>query len=1048
MFARTFCSLVAITIFAIATLVVGWLPALAVDIPVGEHVFTLPDGYEIEQIAGPDLVERPITIDFDEQGNMYAADSSGSNEPTAKQAENPTHRIVKLIDRDGDGRFDERTIFADKMMFPEGTMWLDGSLYVAAPPTIWKLTDTDGDGVADKREEWFKGKTLTGCANDLHGPYRGPDGWIYWCKGAFAEQTYDRPGRKPLVSRASHIFRCRPDGSKIEAVMTGGMDNPVDCVFTPDGERIFNTTFLVNPAGGMRDGIIHAIYGGVYGKDHDVLDGHPRTGDLMPVLDHLGPAAPAGLTIAESNGLGDDVRGDIFCCQFNRHKVSRHKLERDGASFKTIDSDFVVSSHIDFHPTDVVEDADGSLIVVDTGGWYKLCCPTSQFAKPDVLGGIYRVRKIGAEKVEDPRGTKIDFAKLHFDDLIELFDDARVVVRTRAQRELSAKGKDFVDSLRRAMHRRDASVSKRLGIVWTLNSMDSPEARLVVRTMVLDPDPTVAAAALHGISLWRDAPAKEHLLHTLKHWQPHVQRLAVECLGRIGEADAVPALLELADKTGNDRALEHAVIYALIEIGAVKETEKGLTSESSRIRKAALIALDQMDEAGGPDANLSPAVVAEALGSHDAALRQAAVDIMQRHSDWGPQLSDWLAQHAPDAKTADEQIETWAGLLGTLSDAESVQKIAADALGSESTSPKVKLAVAKAMRRFSGKQLPSTWLVAFESLLTSASATPELTAAVVDTARSLKASKTNPAIVTALLAFADRDGSTPSQQLAALAAAAEAHPVIADSVFNKLTAVLQPSQPVAERMLATECLTQANLSLDQRLKLIGVLKQVGPLEFDRLLSVFEGQTDRGLGTELVAALGDAEAFSSLRGERLKNVLSKFDGDVMTAAEPLMARLDAEVKEQRARLETLFAEMPKGDVRRGHAVFQSTKASCIACHAMGYLGANVGPDLTKIGQIRTDKDLLESILFPSASFVRSYEPVTVALTDGRSVSGLIRRDNGRELVVATGPNKEERIPRDEVEEITPSTVSIMPAGLEKQLSMQELADLIAFLKAAK
>ena len=93
------------------------------------------------------------------------------------------------------------------MMFPEGTMWLDGSLYVSAPPSIWKLTDTNGDGVADRRQEWLK-RTLTHCANDLHGPYAGPDGWIYWCKGAFADQTYQLPGKKPIrLERGPHLPR-------------------------------------------------------------------------------------------------------------------------------------------------------------------------------------------------------------------------------------------------------------------------------------------------------------------------------------------------------------------------------------------------------------------------------------------------------------------------------------------------------------------------------------------------------------------------------------------------------------------------------------------------------------------------------------------------------------------------------------------------------------------------------------------------------------------------------------------------------------------------
>src|SRR5580658_10214171 len=183
------------------------------DVSLNGHVFTLPDGFTIELVAGPPLVNRPITGAFDEQGRLYVADSSGSNDPVQKQLAERPHRILRLEDTDGDGRFDRHTVFADKMMFPEGTMWLDGSLYVAAAPSIWKLTDTTGKGVADRREEWFKGITLTGCANDLHGPYLGPDGWIYWCKGAFAKQTYERPGKKPFVTRASHVFRARPDGT-------------------------------------------------------------------------------------------------------------------------------------------------------------------------------------------------------------------------------------------------------------------------------------------------------------------------------------------------------------------------------------------------------------------------------------------------------------------------------------------------------------------------------------------------------------------------------------------------------------------------------------------------------------------------------------------------------------------------------------------------------------------------------------------------------------------------------------------------------------------
>src|SRR5437016_4828384 len=133
--------------------------AVAAEFKFPGQTLTVPDGFEVELAASPPLVDRPISGSFDEQGRLYLTDSSGSNEKPEKQLQEKPHRVVRLEDTKGEGRLDKSIVFTDKMMFPEGCMWYEGSVYVAAPPSTWKLTDTDGDGVADKREEWFQGTT-------------------------------------------------------------------------------------------------------------------------------------------------------------------------------------------------------------------------------------------------------------------------------------------------------------------------------------------------------------------------------------------------------------------------------------------------------------------------------------------------------------------------------------------------------------------------------------------------------------------------------------------------------------------------------------------------------------------------------------------------------------------------------------------------------------------------------------------------------------------------------------------------------------------------
>jgi len=160
---------------------------------------------------------------------------------------------------------------------------------------------------------------------------------------------------------------------------------------------------------------------------------------------------------------------------------------------------------------------------------------------------------------------------------------------------------------------------------------------------------------------------------------------------------------------------------------------------------------------------------------------------------------------------------------------------------------------------------------------------------------------------------------------------------------------------------------------------------------------------------------------------------------------LLQRLNPSVAQQTAQLEQLLANLPAGDVRRGHALFSSQKTKCQNCHTRGYLGGRLGPDLTRIGRIRNQRDLLEAIVFPNTSLVRGYEPVTIALNDGQVLSGIIKSESDAELVVAIDAEKQQHISRTSIEEMQPSAVSLMPQGLNGVLTIQDLADLITFLQ---
>jgi putative heme-binding domain-containing protein len=144
----------------------------------------------------------------------------------------------------------------------------------------------------------------------------------------------------------------------------------------------------------------------------------------------------------------------------------------------------------------------------------------------------------------------------------------------------------------------------------------------------------------------------------------------------------------------------------------------------------------------------------------------------------------------------------------------------------------------------------------------------------------------------------------------------------------------------------------------------------------------------------------------------------------------------------------MSQLKPGDPKQGYHVFRSTKATCSACHQVGYVGGNLGPVLSKIGQSRSRRDLLEAILFPSARLEQAYRSTKVLLSDGEIVQGLLVSESPKELVLQVAADQRRSIQTADIDRLEASNVSIMPAGLENQMTIEELSDLIAFLENAK
>lgn len=1011
--------------------------------------FVVDPGITVTPAMTPGLVKHPVMAALDDRGRLFVAENAGVNLDKEGLLRERPGSIRMLEDTNGDGVFDKATLFADKLTFPQGALWVYDSLYVMSPPSLWRFADEDGDGRAEVQEELATGFDFTGNAADVHGPFLHPNGRLFWAHGrkGFAIPDNDT-GQIMETGKGARIWSSQLSGGEVESFAGGGMDNPVEIDFTDAGEIIGTVNlFYGRPRG---DTLTHWVYGGAYPRYDQglVLEEFRRTGELLGPVHDFGHVAVSGMARYRSGALHPDWTDGWLVTHFNTGEVTMTKTRPQGATYAAEETRTIFKAlKPDTHLTDLLEDRNGDLLVIDTGGWFRNGCPTSQIAKPDVAGSIYRLSKTDAGPYKAP--TYPEWPRLTAEQVSGYLGAEQDWLRELAITELAVRGAPALPELERILTSETSSTIERINSVWTLARMKFSESTDLIYDALTDLDPAVRHAACNALSVTRswqivaaNEPAEREielernrtisgaLAGIVRADEAQVARAAATALGRMGERRAIGALTGRLGRAGDDRFLEHSLIYALIEIDDFETTSAGLQSTDPQTLSGTLRALDGMSSSKLEVLNVLPV-----LESDDVGLRTTALAVAKRHPEWDAALANAFFNWPDELNPVQRGILE--DLVPRFSASPPMLAYLTNLMTAESPA-RVELGL-DLIALSTGVPFQEEWSPVFDNAL--ATGESELRAAAVAALGTAKSDR-----FTAALETISRDEQLdPALRFDAARALLVAKSPIAPAAFDLCEATLKPGNASAHRSEAVALLTGATLGATERDRLATLLPGFGPVEWGSFPDLFRNIDSAGQAAVVSDALVASPALASLEVEPLKARFAAYP----EAAAKLDAKL-AEVEQEKAqritKIESLVTSMPAADAAEGEKVFASGKGACLICHRVGELGGRIGPDLSTIGRIRSARDLYESILYPSESIARDFEtfeisvkskdaPVQVGLIDAQTTAGL-------ELIGLSG--QKQIIPHEEVAAIKSLPVSLMPMGLDETLTAEELRDLVAYL----
>ncbi|MEO7415294.1 MAG: c-type cytochrome [Opitutaceae bacterium] len=560
--------------------------------PVGDHIkippapvlspqeeaatFKLAPGYRAELVAAEPLLGDPVAMQFAPDGRLWVIEMRGymPNVDGVGESE-PVGIISVLTDTDGDGRFDQRSVFADKLVMPRAIALVADGVLIAEPPRLWFLRDTNGDGKADEKTEIANDYgPVDNPEHSANGLLRAMDNWIYSAKH---NVRFRWQGGKTFI-REDTIPRGQWGIAQddVGRIYHNSNSDPLRYDAVPSAYLKRNPLF---PAAGGAN--LQLVPANLRVWPSRVTPGVNRGYQILNEEGKLtGMTAASAPVVYRGSLFPDDAKGDAFVPEPSGNLIKRIKLtQKDGivtGANAYQGDEFMTSTDERFRPVSLYNGPDGALYIVDfyrgviqhrvfVTSFLRAQIEQRGLEKGRANGRIWRIVPEGAPKAD----FRFNLAQASTAELVEKLGNPNGWMRDTAQRLLVERTDAAVNpALAQAAVASQQNPLARLHALWALEGRGAIEKATLV-TAFGDSDPRVAAAAIRLSEKFLTQPGGDADLASRvvalvpTRTEPAVRLQLAFTLGEIRSSAGDEALRALAIAAGKQPFLADAIVSGL-----------------------------------------------------------------------------------------------------------------------------------------------------------------------------------------------------------------------------------------------------------------------------------------------------------------------------------------------------------------------------------------------------------------------------------------------------------------------------------------------------